>query len=170
MIYDYILIFLIGSIVGWFLEIFWRNIFINKKINLNPGFLFGPYIPIYGFGLLTLYLISFLNIHILLKIFLSGLLLVVIELISSLILLHIFNIRLWDYFSFPFNVNGHICLTYFFLWTILASLFHIKLSSLFFYVLDLVKNNLSQTLFIFLFSLLILDLILTIRKYFHKKN
>ena len=53
----YIYIFIIGSFSGWILEIFYRRFFSMKKW-INPGFLKGPCIPLYGFGLCALHLIS----------------------------------------------------------------------------------------------------------------
>ena len=40
-------LFFIGSILGWILELFFRK-FISTKRWINPGFLTGPYLPIYG--------------------------------------------------------------------------------------------------------------------------
>ena len=50
-------LFFLGAIAGWVLELFFRRF---KKENIdrkwvNPGFLNGPYLPIYGFGVCTLY-------------------------------------------------------------------------------------------------------------------
>lgn len=53
----YIYIFIIGSFSGWILEILYRRFFSMKKW-INPGFLKGPCIPLYGFGLCALHLIS----------------------------------------------------------------------------------------------------------------
>ena len=49
-------IFFIGSLSGWTLELFFRR-FVSQKRWVNPGFLNGPYLPLYGFGLLGLYLV-----------------------------------------------------------------------------------------------------------------
>ena len=42
-------LFMFGSVAGWVLELFFRRIFSMKKW-INPGFLNGPYLPMYGFG------------------------------------------------------------------------------------------------------------------------
>ena len=54
-------LFFIGSIAGWFLELFYRRFL--SRVNperkwINPGFLVGPYIPLYGFGLCILYILA----------------------------------------------------------------------------------------------------------------
>ena len=41
-------LFFIGSIGGWILELFFRKIASRGKW-INPGFLVGPYLPLYGF-------------------------------------------------------------------------------------------------------------------------
>ena len=48
----FVFIFFLGSTFGWVLELFFRRI-VHKKW-INPGFLTGPYLPIYGFGLCVL--------------------------------------------------------------------------------------------------------------------
>ena len=49
-------IFIIGGTLGWLNELIFRRI-VHKKW-VNPGFLTGPCLPLYGCGLLLLYLIS----------------------------------------------------------------------------------------------------------------
>ena len=46
-------LFFVGSLTGWVLELFYRR-FVSQKKWVNPGFLSGPYLPIYGFGLVLL--------------------------------------------------------------------------------------------------------------------
>ena len=48
-----VFLFFIGSMYGWIQEVIFRRI-VHKKW-INPGFLTGPCLPIYGFGLLVLY-------------------------------------------------------------------------------------------------------------------
>ena len=54
-------LFFIGSVFGWFLELFYRNLCKPRKPGqkwINPGFCTGPYVPLYGFGLCTLFLLA----------------------------------------------------------------------------------------------------------------
>ena len=56
-------LFFIGALLGWGIEVVYRRF---KKDNvdgewINPGFLIGPYLPIYGFGLVILYLLASLE-------------------------------------------------------------------------------------------------------------
>ena len=52
-------LFYIGSTFGWLLELFFRKCVAKKWI--NPGFLTGPYLPIYGFALWILFGLSFIQ-------------------------------------------------------------------------------------------------------------
>ena len=49
-------LFAVGALCGWVLELFFRRF--NSKKWINPGFLHGPYLPLYGFGLALLFLIA----------------------------------------------------------------------------------------------------------------
>ncbi len=54
-------LFAIGSLIGWVLELFFRRFFdkANKERKwINPGFLNGPYLPIYGISLIMFYLLA----------------------------------------------------------------------------------------------------------------
>ena len=63
-----ILLFLFssGSMTGWVIELFFRRyldpVESKKKKWVNPGFLVGPYLPIYGTGLILLYLLGHITI------------------------------------------------------------------------------------------------------------
>ncbi|MBR5044925.1 MAG: hypothetical protein IKX66_06200, partial [Clostridia bacterium] len=50
-------LFVLGSLAGYVLEVLYRRFFSAKKW-INPGFLVGPYIPLYGFGIMLLYGLS----------------------------------------------------------------------------------------------------------------
>ena len=50
-------LFAVGSIIGWIIELLFRRFFSSKKW-INPGFLVGPVLPLYGFGVMGLFLVS----------------------------------------------------------------------------------------------------------------
>ena len=56
-------LFVFGSLIGWVIELFFRR-FVSQKKWMNPGFLVGPYLPIYGFGTVGLYGLSNLDLSI----------------------------------------------------------------------------------------------------------
>jgi len=114
-----ILYFSIFSFVGWLIEC--SYFFIKEKKFINRGFLYGPFVPLYGFGALTVYLISYLlkNQSIFLTIFISWIICIIIEYIGSLLLEKLYSIKLWDYSSEFLNINGRICLKYSLYWLFL---------------------------------------------------
>lgn len=149
---SYLYLFIIGSFLGWVLEIFFRRFFSQKKWT-NPGFLKGPCLPLYGFGLCLLYLISSLSFKYLcsgegipsfykvgsnelsfygslsfwwaslIVIALIGVGMTLLEFIAGIIFIKGFNIKLWDYSSLKGNIMGIICPLFSFLWLIVGTLF-----------------------------------------------
>ena len=120
----YIFIFFLGSTIGYVLELFYRRWEHGKWI--NPGFLVGPYLPIYGFGLVIMNIISVefnkLNLPIYVTIIVIGLGMTLLELIGGLIFLKQ-GIRLWDYRKELFNFKGVICPFFTMIWTIIGGIY-----------------------------------------------
>ena len=56
-IYGYILLymylFMIGSMSGFWIEVLYRR-YVSVKRWVNPGFMKGPWIPLYGFGVVIM--------------------------------------------------------------------------------------------------------------------
>lgn len=129
-----ITLFVIGSLVGWIIEVFYRRLFSAKKW-INPGFLVGPYLPIYGFGTIILYGLSNIDMSwfglerygvwaIIIKILLIGILLTLIEFIAGLIFTKWLKIKLWDYSKQKGNIMGIICPLYSLFWLIAGCLYY----------------------------------------------
>ena len=103
--------------------------YINKKF-INPGFMTGCVVPLYGFGAVILNLVCNLFINIqteyksLIIFILSVILLSGLELITGIILLKFFNLRLWDYSKQKYNYNGFICLEFSIIWGFLSLIFY----------------------------------------------
>ena len=84
-------LFVIGSLLGWVIELFFRR-FVSQKKWMNPGFLTGPYLPIYGFGVAVLYAVSNIPlkidnqvVDIIIRIIIIGVGMTLIEFIAGLI-------------------------------------------------------------------------------------
>lgn len=107
----YILLFFIYSILGWFMEVV--KLYFNPKIRriINRGFLIGPYLPIYGCGviIITVLLGKYEN-DIPALFWLSMITCGILEYGTSYIMEKLFNARWWDYSNKKFNINGRICL------------------------------------------------------------
>lgn len=122
-------LFVIGSLLGWIIELFFRR-FISQKKWMNPGFLTGPYLPIYGFGVLLLYGVSNLSLgitnevlDIIVHVFIIGFGMTAIEFIAGLIFIRCFKIRLWDYTNRKGNIMGVICPMFSLIWLAVGSLY-----------------------------------------------
>ena len=110
-------LFVIGSVTGYIIELFFRR-FVSQKRWVNPGFMVGPYIPLYGFGTVILYGFSNIDLsgfgvpnwlNILIVILSIGISLTLIELIGGLIFIKGFKMKLWDYSNQWGNFKGLIC-------------------------------------------------------------
>ena len=124
----YLFIFLVFSVVGWIIEFLYRSL-MTKEI-VNPGFMTGCVVPLYGFGAIILnilckffsnvsFSISTISIFILSIILLSSL-----EYITMYILFKFFNMKLWDYSNRKLNINGFVCLRFSLVWGILALIYY----------------------------------------------
>lgn len=129
-------LFFTGSTLGWCLETVFRRFCRDNKTHkwINPGFLIGPYLPLYGFGLCTLFLLAesenFIPISnpIALKItviLLMAVCMTLLELIAGLIFVRGMNVKLWDYSDKPFNYKGIICPEFSFYWVLLAIVYYL---------------------------------------------
>jgi uncharacterized membrane protein len=54
---DYYIIFCVYALIGWLYEVLWMWFVVPPHHFINRGVLFGPFLPIYGFGLLILLLL-----------------------------------------------------------------------------------------------------------------
>ncbi len=84
---------------------------ISEKKWVDRGFLIGPVLPIYGWGvvLVTLLLKRYLDdiiVTFVMSIVICGLL----EYFTSFVMEKLFKARWWDYSDRKFNINGRICL------------------------------------------------------------
>lgn len=115
-----VLYFYLSSFIGWILESVFKTIQ-DKKIT-NSGFLYGPFVPIYGFGALIIYFLSFLlrNNSQLFQVTVYSLSAVFLEYLVSFIFEKIFGMKLWDYRDEKFNIRGRICLKFSLIWALLV--------------------------------------------------
>lgn len=113
-LYEIVWFFMLYSFLGWVIEVVYHAV--SKGVIVNRGFLNGPVCPIYGFGMVGVFLLlnslfpeGAYGMH-------GGLLFVfglalatVIELFGGWALDKLFHARWWDYSKEPFNLNGYIC-------------------------------------------------------------
>ncbi|MGY3778961.1 putative ABC transporter permease [Isobaculum melis] len=119
-----ILLFFIYAIMGWL----WETIYCSLKQGkfVYRGFLFGPYCPIYGFGLIgVVYLVAPFQKNLFLLFIFSSLIVSILEYFTSYFMEKLFHTTWWSYEDVPFNLNGRIALPISIFWGI-ACVFVVK--------------------------------------------
>jgi len=142
-------LFVIGSVFGFVIELFYRR-FVSQKRWVNPGFMVGPYIPLYGFGVILLYTISNFGIantslpdwaKILIILAIIGVMMTLIELIAGLIFIRGMHIKLWDYSDRWGNYKGVICPLFSLIWFAAGSLYFFFLNPLLVNAISTIAEN-----------------------------
>ncbi|PKL39188.1 MAG: hypothetical protein CVV44_10010 [Spirochaetae bacterium HGW-Spirochaetae-1] len=112
--------FTIYCFIGWLIEFVYRS-WTQKRL-INPGFLFGPFVPVYGTGaLLILGVQNYIgDLNMAVQFIVYVILLSVIEYITGEFFERLFDLKLWDYSDSKLNINGKICLTFSLAWGVLA--------------------------------------------------
>ena len=150
---QFVFVFYMGCSLGWLLELLFRRIVHGKWV--NPGFLIGPYLPIYGFGLAILTLLFLIfkdsSLHPVIIILLMGFLMTVIEFIGGVIGLKN-NVKLWDYSDRWGNYKGIICPLFSLIWTIIGAIYYFFLASYVMHALDWFSKNLTFSYTLGLFT------------------
>ena len=105
----YTLTFVLYSFIGYLCEVAYCSI--GQRHLVNRGFLYGPWLPIYGFGglIVDIFLVPISSYPLL--VFIAAIILTsAVEYVGSWALEKIFTIKLWDYSEHKFNINGRVCL------------------------------------------------------------
>lgn len=114
-------LFVIGCLVGFILETIWHflknGVWINKQ-----GLLYGPFKPIYGFGLIFIVLLmnNYREKKFWQKFIIGVILGSAFEYFGSLFQEYVFGTSTWNYSNFNLNIGGRIYLPYCFAWGIIA--------------------------------------------------
>ena len=157
----YLFLFIFGCFIGWIIEVLFRRFFSAKKW-VNPGFMKGPWLPLYGFGLITMFTMCYLCITLfkgnvrfynplgglfnqdytsgptfydLIPISLMWISMNLLEFIAGLIFIKGFKTKLWDYTNMKGNIMGIVCPLFSFLWLLVAVIFYYGLNP-FIYILS----------------------------------
>lgn len=113
----YFFVFIIMSICGWIMELIYSSITLSR-LNI-PGFLYGPWCPIYGTGAVIIMTLCD-DKNILKKIGKIFILTTILEYIVSVLLELIVGIKWWDYSGEFLNINGRVCLLYSGYWIVIG--------------------------------------------------
>ncbi len=165
------LYFFIGSIIGWFIEVIFRRFFSSANPErkwINPGFLAGPCLPLYGTSLCVLYLLaSFEKYNTIQTVWLNkavlfiamSLCVTVIEYFTGYMCMKFLKVCLWDYTKQWGNINGYICPKFTFFWMILSAIYYFAVHPRILEALDWLSRNLAFSFFVGVcFGVFVLDL------------
>lgn len=104
------ILFYLYCFLGWVWECCFVSI--RKGEWVNRGFLYGPALPIYGFGALIILLITYPVEDSLALIFIFGMIgATALEFVTGALMERLFHLRYWDYSKNPCNLHGYICLS-----------------------------------------------------------
>lgn len=148
--------FLAGCMVGYLLEVLFRR-FITAHKWVNPGFMKGPWLPMYGFGLLIMFVICYLlytflpsdwtfynpygelygrtgssgpTVYDLAPLAIMSVGLIGLEFTAGLIFVKGFKVKLWDYSNLRGNILGIICPLFNLIWCAVAVLYYYLINPL----------------------------------------
>ncbi|MCR5251622.1 MAG: putative ABC transporter permease [Lachnospiraceae bacterium] len=109
---DYMEYFLLYALCGWIYESVWCCMIYHRRGFINRGFLFGPWLPIYGFGFfIILGIFTLLKIKKHVPVFLCGMFIATMaELAASYIIDAALGEKMWDYTGYFLNFDGRIAL------------------------------------------------------------
>jgi uncharacterized membrane protein len=127
---EYLLLYCVCALGGWCLEVVYRG-FRHRKV-VNPGFLTGCWLPLYGVGGCILYFLCGLELYFLpfefLRVacilLLGAAIMTLIELVGGLIAVRIFHVRLWDYSEEWMNYQGLICPKFSLFWGLICAVYY----------------------------------------------
>ncbi len=172
MTYTYGWMLIIYGFLGWCAEV----VFAAKKSKkfVNRGFLNGPICPIYGFGMIFLFMASqpFTElptaVRWLLAFVFSGVIASAVELLTGWALEKFFNKKWWDYSGRPFNLKGYICLEFSLLWGVAGAAATMLLGPAVKKLIDLSAGvTLLRLLWLLLIAALLADFVLTLAETFN---
>lgn len=158
----YMNMYFIGCFLGYILETCMKTFFVPT---MNNGILYGPWIPVYGFGIV---LASFVtnkvyrsNMKIIPKLIISFLTLfitiTVVEELGGLLIEAVFHKKFWSYENKRFNFGPYISLEMSLLWGVLSLLFVWELKPL----IDIYIKKIPKILTLILLGIQLIDAIFT---------
>lgn len=120
--------FVVYSFSGWITEVIYA--YSKKNRFINRGFLFGPFCPIYGLGMVSILLfLDIMNVSVesiftasiitIVKVFLYIMIITtLLEYVTGRLMELVFHTKWWDYSNRRFNIKGMVCLKFSVLWGI----------------------------------------------------
>ncbi|MBR7112158.1 MAG: putative ABC transporter permease [Clostridia bacterium] len=127
---EYLFLFCSCATAGWCLEVVYRA-FRHRKV-VNPGFLTGCCLPIYGTGGVILYCLSGMKfrslpneyVRVAAILLIAMAIMTLIELVGGLVAVKYFRVKLWDYSGEWMNFQGVICPKFSLIWGLVCAVYY----------------------------------------------
>lgn len=116
-----VILFVAFAFVGWLWELLLYRV--QHRRWVNPGFLQGPWVPVYGFGgVFAVWATASMIENPWLVFIVSASIATILEYITHWLLERVWGLSLWDYTEMPYDLHGRICLPATLLFGLLALL------------------------------------------------
>lgn len=169
-------LFFIGSCMGWCMELFFRRfISLNNRERkwINPGFLTGPYLPLYGFGLWGMFEMSYAvkmimtgnkAVDIIIVFIAMAVIMTLLEYIAGIIFVKGMKVKLWDYSREKLNIQGIICPKFTVIWGALGMIYYFTINTKVEMWVEWLSQHLAFSFFVgMFFGVFIVDLSYTLQ-------
>ena len=108
--FQWLFFFYFYCFFGWCFESSYVSL--KKRHPVNRGFMWGPFLPLYGSGAIMMLVVSMPFQSNLLLTYIAGCIgATMLEYVTGVTMEALFKMRYWDYSNQKFNFQGHICLT-----------------------------------------------------------
>lgn len=153
-------LFIVCGVGGFIVEV--AFILITKGRLEYRGFLYGPMLPVYGFGGIAVYLLlNPLRKHPVLVTLLSALITGTVEYIAGVFMYALYHQRWWDYSDHRFNINGFVSLDNTIGFALAGIFLMYFLIPVFFKLFNKLGKKTRNILFFTIVTLLVIDIIMS---------
>lgn len=135
----------------------------DEGIIVNRGYLYGPYLPVYGVGALLIYLLlNRFKKQPILVFLLSFIITGIVEYLTGLWMWEVYHRRWWDYTGLFLNIDGYVYFRSLFTFAIASLALIYLVVPLIDKLIKKMGNNGSFTLSLTIGTIMIIDLALTL--------
>lgn len=160
-VFYYTIIFMISCFVGYLYEVIYY--LLDDKVLVNRGFLYGPYLPVYGIGALVMLItLKRFRKNPVLVFILAMLVTGVIEYAAGFLIDKIYHEMWWNYTGLFLNISGYVCFRSVVSFAIGAMILFYLLDPFVCKKIMPIKDYNKKIIFITLLCIVVVDLIFTL--------
>lgn len=144
---QWLLFFYIYCFLGWIIES--TIVSFSEKKLVNRGYINGPFLPIYGFGAISVLFVTLPIKNNIFLIYIFGIVsATLLEYFTGWLMETTLKMKYWDYTTDKFNLNGRICLRSSLFWGVLSLILTLLIHTPIEYVVFKINNINSLTIII----------------------